>query len=340
MTTTHVTLKDIARKAGVSTATASLALSGDRRVKEKTRRAVEEAASLLNYVPNEIGRSLRAKKAETIALIFPNTPRFAFSHPYTVHLLQGISEVLVHNHFHLLVSTAPSEADETAAYEKIVRNRRADGIILWPATVRDRHILRILDSGLPVVYLGKWHDGEVATVERDEFGGAYKATEHLLKQGRRRIAHISTPQHYQVSIDRLAGYKSALEDYGIPFDPSMVIGKDFSMESGADAARQLHAGGFVFDAIFGGNDRLAIGAMRALQQLGLSVPHDVAVAGCTNLEMGTITTPALTTIDQPMAQVGTLAAQKLIHMLNGEPLEQRQTLVSPQLIIRGSCGAQ
>lgn len=336
MSKINVTLKDIARVAGVSTATASLALSGDPRVNVKTRRAVEEVAKRLNYVPNEIGRSLRAKKAETIAFIFPNTPHFAFSHPYFSQLLEGISEVLVENSFHLMLSVAPSEADEAAAYDKIIRNRRADGIILWPASIRDRNILRIVESGFPVVYLGRWHHDEVATVARDDIGGAYKATEHLLKQGRKRIVHVTGPMEYQVSMDRLEGYKQALQDGQVLFDPRMVIEKDFSMEGGAEAAKELLASGLAFDALFASNDRMAIGALKELQERGVSVPKDAAIVGYDNIEMASMTSPGLTTIDQPMIEIGRLAALKLIALLNGEPVSELQTEMPAQLIIRGS----
>lgn len=336
MNSSNITLKDIAKIAGVSPATVSLALAGDPRVNLQTKRTVEEVARRLKYVPNEIGRSLRAKKSDTIALIFPNTAHNAFTHPYFDHLLEGISEVLVQNGLQLLISTSPTE--EVASYDKILRNRRADGIILWPASVKDRNILRIVESGFPVVYLGKWHHDEVMTVERDEIGGAYRATEHLLRLGRRRIVHITGPLDFQVSIDRLEGYKLALQDHKVLFDPSLVIEKNFSMESGREAAVQLLSAGIEFDAIFAGNDRMAIGAMKELQKANLSVPRDVSIVGYDNMEMSEVTSPALTSIDQPMRRIGTLAAQKLIALLNNQSISESKTVVPSQLIVRESCG--
>jgi DNA-binding LacI/PurR family transcriptional regulator len=335
----YVTLKDIAKIAGVSISTASLALSGDPRVKENTRRKIEEVAKRFKYVPNEIGRSLRAKKAETIALIFPNTPHNAFTHPYFVQLLEGITEVLVANSFHLLLSTAPTEADESAAYDTILRNRRADGIILWPASIKDRNIVKIIESGLPVVYLSKWqHDDEVVTVARDEFGGAYKATNHLLELGRKRIVHISGPLDYQVSIDRLEGYKQALQDHKILFNPLLVIEKDFMMEAGYDTAFQLQQLKLDYDAIFAGNDLMALGVMKGLQEQGIKVPEDVAIVGYDDIEMAQLTNPALTTIHQSMRQIGMISAEKIIAMLNKQNVEDKQTIVPSNLIIRQSCG--
>ena len=339
MKSANITLKDIARVAGVSTATASLALAGDSRVNIKTKQLVEDVAQRLKYVPNEIGRSLRAKKAETIALIFPNTPHNAFTHPYFVSLLEGISEVLVQHNFHLLVSTSRSEIDESAAYDKILRNRRADGIILWPASIKDRNIVKIIESDFPVVYLGKWHHDEIITVERDEFGGAYMATEHLLKLGHKRIVHITGPLEYQVSIDRLDGYKQALQDHKVLYDPSLVIEKDYTMDSGRSAIVKLHEDKVSYDAVFAGNDMMAIGAIKQLQKYGISVPGDIAVVGCDNIDMAAIVDPALTTIYQPMQQIGVIAAEKLIALLTNQEVGEMQTVVPTRLIVRDSCGA-
>ncbi|MBU5444749.1 LacI family DNA-binding transcriptional regulator [Paenibacillus sp. MSJ-34] len=331
-----LTLKDLAKIVGVSPATASLALAGDPRVNVKTRQMVEEAARRLNYVPNEIGRSLRAKKAETIALIFPNTPHNAFSHPYFVELLEGVTEVLVQNGFYLMVSTAPTEQDEQAAYDKIMMNRRADGIILWPASINDSNISRIVESGFPVVYLGRWHHNDVITVERDDFGGAYLATEHLLQAGRRNVAHITGPLEYQVSIDRLEGYKKALEDYKVLYDPSLVVTGDYTMESGAAAIRELLKRGVSFDGLFSGNDRMAIGAMKALHAAGIRIPEDVAMVGCDNMEMASMTTPALTTIHQSLREIGRVAATKMILLLTGQEVGAKQTTIPAEIVVRES----
>lgn len=335
----NITLKDIARLAGVSTATVSLALAGDPRVNLKTRKRVEDIAASLNYVPNEIGRSLRAKRAETVALIFPNTPHNAFGHPYFVELLEGVTEVLIQSGYHLMLSVSPSETEEEASYNKIVRNRRADGIILWPASIKDRNILQIIDSGFPLVYLGKWHQDDVMTVERDDIGGAYAATEHLIKLGRRRIVHISGPLDYQVSIDRFEGYKKALQDYGLPYVPELLIESDFTKEGGIHAVRRLTQKAVQFDAVFAANDRMAIGAMRELRNGGRSIPGDVAVVGCDNIELGGEIEPSLTTVYQPMREIGRQAADKIAAALSGQTIDPLQSVLPSTLIVRESCGA-
>jgi DNA-binding LacI/PurR family transcriptional regulator len=338
MSPNTVTIKDVASLAKVSTATVSLALSGDTRVNVKTRRLVEEAAMKLNYIPNEIGRSLRSKKTETIAFIIPNTSHHVFTHPYFSQLLEGINEVLERCNYNLLLSTTPSEKDEAAAYNKILKNRRVDGIILSSASIKDRNILRMVESGFPVVYLGKWHHENVLTIERDDVNGAYTATEHLIRIGRKRIVHISGPLDHQEGIDRLEGYRNALVDHKILFDPSLVIEKDFSRESGYDAAIELARDKIRYDAIFAGNDLMAIGAMKFLKENKIAVPEEVAIIGFDDIDMATVVSPMLTTIHQPMKQIGIAAAEKLIAFLNNQDIVEKQSVLTTHLIIRESCG--
>jgi len=335
----YVTMKDVARLAGVSPATVSLALAGDPRVNEKTRRLVQEAVTKLNYIPNEIGRSLRSKKTETIALVVPNTSHEVFSHPYYSQLLEGITEVLNQHNYNLLLSTTPSVENVATAYEKVLRNRRADGVIVSSASMRDTNIYRLIESGYPIVYLGRWFHDSVISVERDDKGGAYAATEHLLKLGRRSIAHLSGPLDHQAGADRLEGYKEALLAHCVMFDPSLTLEKDFSMQAGYDGAGELLDRGVPFDALFAGNDLMAIGALKRFRERGIRVPEDVAIVGFDDIEMATLTTPQLTTIHQPMKQVGTIAAEKLLALLGGQPVGDKRTIVSTRLVVRESCGA-
>jgi DNA-binding LacI/PurR family transcriptional regulator len=335
-----VTIKDVAKVAGVSTGTVSYALAGDSRINEKTRKLVEEAARKLNYVPNEVGRSLRAKKTETIAFVIPNTSHHVFSHPYFLQLLEGITEVLEDHNYNLQISTTPSEKEESKAYDKILRNRRVDGIILSSASIKDRNILRMVESGFPVVYLGKWHHEEVLTVERDDYGGAYEATEHLLQLGRRRIVHIAGPLDHQESIDRLEGYKQALLDHKVLYDASLVIEKDFSRNAGHDAITELMQAKIEFDGIFAGNDLMAIGALKQLKLLNVHVPRDVSVVGFDDIDMASVVSPELTTIHQPMREIGRMAAEKLMAVLQNQGVADKRSVVGTHLVVRESCGAK
>jgi DNA-binding LacI/PurR family transcriptional regulator len=332
------TMKDVARMAGVSSATVSLALAGDSRVNVKTRQLVIEAANRLNYVPNEIGRSLRSKKTETIALVIPHTSQHVFSHPYFLKLLEGITEVLDRYNYNLLLSTTPSEKDEQAAYEKVLRNRRADGVIISSASIADRNLLRLIDSGFPVVYLGPWYHNDVITVERDDIVGAFAATDHLLNLGRERIVHITGPLDHQAGRDRLEGYRRAFQKRGMKVHEDLIIEKDFSLEAGYQAISELLDRKAAFDGLFASNDLMAIGALKRLLEAGIHVPNDVSVVGFDDIDMASIFHPTLTTVYQPMKQMGIIATEKLIAVLHGQTDVDKKTILQTQLIVRESCG--
>lgn len=334
----HVTMKDVAKLAGVSPATVSLALADDPRVNVKTRRRVKEAAEKLRYIPNEIGRSLRVQKTETVALVIPNTSKHVFSHPYFAKLLEGITEVLNEHQYNLLLSTTAEESDEESAYEKVLRNRRTDGVIVSSASIHDRNWLRVVESGFPVVYLGRWDSNEICTIERDDLGGAFSATDHLLKLGRRRIVHFTGPLNHQVGRDRLAGYRLAHQRNEVPVDENLIFEKDLSMEAGYDGAAELLERQIPFDALFAGNDLMAIGAMKLLLERGIRVPEQISIVGFDDIEMASMFHPTLTTVHQPMKQVGVLAAQKLLAVLNGRTDFEKRTVLETKLVIRESCG--
>lgn len=331
-----VTIRDVAKLAGVSPATVSLALGGDTRVNEKTRVHVLETVEKLQYTPNEIGRIMRSQKIGAIAFIIPNTSQHVFSHPYFSQLLEGMTEVLNRYSYNLLLSTTPSETEESVAYDKILRNRRADGIILSSASINDLNLLRVVESGFPVVYLGRWFHPDVLTVERDDFGGAYQATEHLIRLGRKRIIHISGPLDHQEALDRLEGYKQALNDNKLLFERELVIEKDFSRAAGYEAGKQLLKAERQFDAVFAGNDLMAIGVLKAFKERGVKVPEEVSIVGFDDIEMASVVSPMLTTVHQPMKQIGVLAAEKLMAVLNGQEVTEKQSKVTTELIVRES----
>ncbi|MBB6671852.1 LacI family DNA-binding transcriptional regulator [Cohnella nanjingensis] len=334
----HTTMKDVARLAGVSPATVSLALGNDPRVNIKTRKLVREAADKLRYIPNEIGRSLRSQKTETIALVIPHTSQHVFSHPYFAKLLEGITEVLNENGYNLLLSTTAEENDEQSAYEKVLRNRRADGVIVSSASLFDRNFLRLVDSGFPVVYLGPWTNNDIYTVERDDVMGAFSATDHLLKLGRRKIVHFTGPLNHQVGRDRLEGYRLAHQQNQVPVNEELVIEKDLSVNAGYEGVTELLDRQIPFDALFAGNDLMAIGAMKQLLERGIKVPEQISVVGFDDIDMASMFHPTLTTVHQPMKQTGILAAQKLLGVLNGREDIEKKTVLQTKLMIRESCG--
>lgn len=335
-----LTLGDVGRLAGVSSATASMALADHPRISVKTKEAVRRAAEQLDYVPNSLGRGLRAKRLDTIALVVPLASHHVFTHPYFMEVLDGISEVANANGLTLLVSTAPGRDGGDSAYLKLLRGRKADGVIVAAAATADRNVDRLAESGYPVVFLGRYpHDRLVPAVGVDDHGGAVAAIQHLIEvHGRRRIGHISLSPDHTAGHDRFSGYQAALAAHGIAFDARLVADGDASQASGETACTSLIAARAEFDALFVGNDEMAVGAFRALRRARISVPDGVAIIGFDDIDLASVLQPALTTVWQPMRETARVAAVRLLDLLAGRLPEPRQLELPTRLRIRQSCG--
>ena len=333
-----VTLKDVAQLAGVSTGITSMALSGDPRVAAGTREIVQRAAEKLDYIPNVFGSALRGNRTGSIAVVIPQSSQHVFSHPYFMEILRGITEVANANNLTLILSTSSSNQED--AYMKILRSRRADGVIVAAATIDDPNIGRLASSGYPVIFLGRdRHDQRVISVTVDDIGGAEQDASHLVDvHNLRRIAFVTGPLAHRSASDKLEGYRLALGRHDIPYDENLVRFGDYSTESGARACRELLDQGRKFDAIFAANDEMAIGTLRVLEEAGYRVPTDIALVGYDDINLSGMIRPSLSTVHQPMEEVGRLAAIRLIEQLEGKTTEIRQIELPTELVIRNSCG--
>ena len=335
-----VTLKDVARLAGLSTGMASMALGDDPKVTQKTREVVREAAQKLGYTPNNLGRALRSKRIDAIAIVIPHSDQHVFSHPVLIEILGGITEVANTSKLTVILSTSQHEEDGDEAYLKILKSRRADGIIVVAAAMNDPNVDRLISSEYPVVLLeARSSDPRVASVFADSIGGAEQATAHLLEEHQlTRVAHITGPLNHRSAADKLEGYRAALGKHNVPFSQELVVEGDYSQESGRRACIQLLEQGVEFQGIFAANDEMALGALEALQERGLEVPSDVALIGFDDISVSKIVRPALTTVFQPAVDVGKLATQLLIEIIEGKSIEEKQIQLPTQLLIRNSCG--
>src|SRR5258708_4969322 len=337
-----VTLKDVARLAGISTGIASMALADNPRVAAKTKESVREAAQKLGYTPNVFGRALRSKRIGAIAMVIPHSGQHVFSHPYFAQVLIGVTEIANAHKLTLLLSTSHDEEDEEDAYLKILESRRADGIIVAAAAMTDPNVDRLIASEYPVVLLeSRSNDPRVVSVFADSLGGAERITAHLLEEHNlTRIAHITGPLRHRTASDKLEGYRTALGRHGISFDEDLVITGDYSQESGQSACVRLIESGINFDGIFAANDEMAFGALQALQAHGLDVPGDIALVGFDDISLAQIVRPAFTTVNQPAIEVGKVATRQLIDLMGATPIEERQIQLPTQIMIRNSCGCQ
>ncbi len=332
-----VTLADIAAVAGVSVSAVSMALADHPRIGVRTKEQIHSVAEQLGYVSNSAARSLRQQRSGTIALIVPNTGQHVFGHPYFMQLLVGVSEVLNARGASLLVSTNPDERHGVVAYERVLRSRAADGAIVASAAVDDVNVLRLVDSGLPVVLVGNYPaiPGSVSVAVED-IEGARLATDHLRTvHGLTELAHISGPVNHQTSIERLAGFRSALPVNRRVRAP-VAIG-DFDEDSGRRATAEILATCPGIQGIFAANDEMAFGALVELKARRLRVPEDVALVGYDDFGVSRLTSPAITTVSVPAAEVGRRATARLLDLVDGVAQHGQETL-PVSLTVRESCG--
>jgi DNA-binding LacI/PurR family transcriptional regulator len=335
----RVSLADVARLAGVSKTSASMALANSARVATNTKALVRKAADELGYVPHFAASALRSQRADTIAVVLPHVAQHVFSHPVFIDLLEGVSTVANEIDLSVVLSTARSAQDESSAYSRITRGRQAAGVIVAAASVHDPNLLAVHEAGYPLVVVGKMPRlSGVATVGIDDIGGAIAAVRHLIEVHRaKRIGHVSGPLDHQSSIDKRDGYVRALADAGLSIDPRLFFEGDYEEASGHRAGRALAPYLQSGDAVFFANDQMAIGAMEEWRNAGLSVPRDVRVVAYDNHPMSRLAGPPLTTVGADMIGVGAMALRQLNRIVCGE------TGVSPiefptELIVRESCG--
>jgi DNA-binding LacI/PurR family transcriptional regulator len=334
-----LTLRDVARLAGVAPSTASIALAGSERVSPATRDAVLRAAAQLNYIPNSQGRALRSRRAGALALVIPHTSHHVFTHPVFMDLLEGITAAANKRELTTILSTGDEGDDGTPAYLRIMQARRADGVIVASASANDENVDRLVASGYPVTVIGRRPQRPTLhCVGIDDIDGARQATDHLISvHGHRRVAHISGPLEHQSAVDKLEGYRSALGKAGIAFAEELLVESDYTQEGGYEACLTLLSAAPP-EAIFAANDQMALGAVEAARERGYTVPGDLAIVGFDDIDLARVMQPGLTTVSGDLVMVGRLAAERLISLLDGQQPAPVQRELPTSLVVRASCG--
>ena len=330
------TLRDIAKVVGLSLSAVSMALHDHPRIGADTKVRVREVASSLGYVPNSAGRALRAQRSGSLALIVPNTSQHVFGHAYFMHVLTGVSQVVNERDSQLVISTNPDELHGMAAYERVLRSGSVDGALITSASVHDPNIARLVDSGLPIVLLGRFpHIPTAVSVGADDEGAALEATEHLIVvHGRRALLHLSGPLDHQSAIDRRNGFIAATMKHGVK---ARVVEGDYSESSGTRAASAIRQDDRP-DGIFAANDEMAFGMMTALAEQGLATPEQVSVVGFDDFGLSRVTTPSITTVHVPAERMARLATERLFDLIAGEPIDETLLELPVSLVVRESCG--
>lgn len=325
----------VAKLANVSTATVSRFFSGSNYMTDKTREKVIKAVKQLNYYPNSLARQLRKMITNKIIVIVPDITNTFFS-----QVLKGIEILARQNGYQVLLGDTENNIDIEHEYLNSLYEKDVDGLILLTARI-DRNIIEKIAKEYPVVLACEYIENtDIPTVSIDNIGAARKATEHLIKLGHKRIAHITGPKDIILCRDRLKGYLQAMKDYRLKINPLLILEGDFHYETGYNLMLKLMSIDNSPTAIFADNDEMAIGAIKAVKENNLKVPEDIAVVGFDDIKMALMCEPSLTTISQPTFEIGKKAMDLLIKILNKKIIKKRNYILENKLIIRGSCGCK
>lgn len=333
----NVTSSDVARLAGVSRATVSYVINnGPRPVSEDTKARVLEAIHQLGYQPNAVARNLRLQRTSTLGLIVPDT-----HNPYFSEVGRGIERVAFENGYTVMLCHSGYKLDLELQYVDMLHAQRVAGIIWIPGTNDFTPYQKLQEYGIKTVVIDRTvPGGNVPGLLADNFHGGILATKHLLDLGHRRIGFIRRPVDLSHSRGRYEGYKAALSEHSISDDETLIVTGGFFLDDGYRAARELLALSQPPTAIFAYNDMMAIGALRALYEMGLNVPGDFSLVGFDDIAQASFTCPSLTTISSPKYEMGQHGADLLISII--ENRDSRSDLHIPldvKLVVRESTGA-
>ncbi len=328
-----LTIKDVAKEAGVSTATISRVLHNSDSVKPETRDYVLSVIKRLNYNPNVLARQMRTQKTHSVIVTVPDIGNVFFS-----EVIYGIERCAQEHGYQILLVDMHEQADIEYYYFKAIQQHTIDGIISLSASVAKSLIEKVSEK-YPIVvacqYLENYH---VPNVTINNIQAAEDITEHLLALGHKRIAHISGQPNELFYRNRFNGYLSALAKHGLTIDLELVKYGEPTIQGGYENMKLLLDQDPSITAVFAAGDAIAIGACRAIKESGRRIPEDCAVVGFDDIDLSSFLSPPLTTIRQPRRAIGHTAFEMLMRLMNQEPLDAMQVVLEHELVIRDSCG--
>jgi LacI family transcriptional regulator len=330
------TIHDIARKLNITASTVSRALNDNPRISEATKKAVHKAAKALNYQPNMIAAALRNGKTNILGVIVPTVDRSFFS-----SVVKGIEEIANTSNYNVMICQSYDDPAKEADTVEALLNARVDGILvsLSKGTDSIEHFNKVKEKGIPLILFDRSYDNlEVSHVVIDDYLGGYKATEHLIQQGYKRIAHFTSLKKVSIYKERLRGYQDALLKAGIPYLPELVIESNLQLDDGRQSMEALLKLSNKPDAVFSASDYGAMGAMQLLKERKITIPDKIGLVGFGNEPFTSFTDPTLTTVDQRSSRMGNAAAEIFLEEVAGEDTNfiPKKTVLMPELIIRKS----
>jgi len=328
-----VTIMDIAREVGVSYSTVSRVINDYPYVHPETREKVLAAIARLGYIANQQARSLAGGRSRVIGLLVPE-----LGNTYIGMIMRGIDAELAAAQYDLMLYTTHHRQMKESRYVAALTRGMTDGLLLLVPRNSEAYVESLYQSRFPYVVIDhQGFDDYSPAVVGTNWQGAFDATEYLLSLGHRRIAHIAGDQRLSAGIDRLSGYRAALEKHGVPFDSNLVREGFFDEVESCEAARVLLDRAVRPTAIFAANDAGAFAAMDVIRGQGLRVPEDISVIGFDDIPEAAHVHPALTTIRQPLVEMGRMATRMLLQAIDAGKLLSERTLLQTELIVRQSC---
>jgi DNA-binding LacI/PurR family transcriptional regulator len=329
------TILDVAKLAEVSTATVSRVINSPEAVRDQTRKKVIRAMKICNYKYNALARGFATKQSNTIGLIIPN-----INNPVFADSTQGVQDCADKRKVQVILGNSYYQYDQEEKLVNTLREKQVDGLIITTTKLKGAVLKTLLDEDFPFVLLfSTIKGGPMSAVGVDNYRGGYRATEHLVTLGHRRIGMVAgsfsiTDRSYH----RWHGYRMCLRDHGISYDKELLVQTDSSLESGRDAVKKLLALKDQPSAVFCSNDYIALGAMKGARELGLNLPSDLSIVGFDDMQTASYLVPALTTIRQPAYEIGEIATELLFQRME-TPTKPVQRMLESSLIIRESTTA-
>jgi LacI family transcriptional regulator len=328
-----VTIYDVAREAGVSMATVSRVVNGNPNVKPLTRKKVLAAIERLGYRPNAVARGLASKKTTTVGVIIPDISSLFFS-----ELARGIEDIATMYKYNIILCNSDQRMEKELQLINTLLEKQVDGLLFMGAEIKEDHLQAFTSAQVPIVLAAtRDADNTLPSVTIDHFPAAYDATKALIEHGHKRIAMITGPINDPLGgLMRYEGYKKALADAGISHDEKLVAHGNYFYESGLRTAGEFLKLSDPPTAIFAASDEMAIGAIHAVQDAGLNVPGDIEVIGHDNIRLVEMVRPRLTSVVQPMYDIGAVAMRLLTKYMNNEHVEEHVVLLPHRIEYRES----
>lgn len=332
-----ITIKDIAKAAGVSPSTVSRVISNHTRISKATTAKVKRIMEEMGYHPNVMAKSLVSKTTRTLAIVLPRPAEELFQDFFFGELLRGILAHSTRAGYDMLLAAATSPADENETIARLVLGRRVDGVILLTSRQDDPLVSLLAKHEFPTVLIGRTeaHDN-IITVDTNNVQAAMDVTNHFITQGHTKIGFISGPQNLTVSVDRLTGYRQAMADAGLTINPEWIIDSEFLQQSG------FRAMSFVMNvtdrptALVVIDDLTAFGVLRGLNELGYSVPQDISLVSFNNIAVAELASPALSSVDIGTYQLGYTASHLLVRRIQENLSTSNRNIIPHRLVVRES----